>query len=356
MTKKVNEGLAELAGVVDQDHEVQMARADLYKIAKYAIKLHEMMKNITEAEGLEAWQQAKITKAADYIGSVYHSLDYDQVSGLRTESRKFRTAMTEAEQTEYKAILEKAKSKAQQKFMDKDVTESIFSSDEAAEFRSMKESPMMDKAVAAVHRHVIKGKDLSDVINNFERVVGDLISMRELYNAYINQHGDPKTKVPNRDGNNRLMKKYGFAAEHTTEAPIDKRDDDKITGGRRAVSPMQAKAWADDADDRNADAIERMPEFFNPDHMRRIKEAAALIDKLLGGKAIYINHRVRDRETRGPVTAIKVTYPTFPKRFASSAVKAREFEEPLKNLGMIRRDNLKNKAGNNEPGIIFYFT
>lgn len=117
MTKKVNEGLAELAGVVDQDHEVQMARADLYKIAKYAIKLHEMMKNITEAEGLEAWQQAKITKAADYIGSVYHSLDYDQVSGLRTESRKFRSAMTEAEQTEYKAVLEKAKSKAQQKFM-----------------------------------------------------------------------------------------------------------------------------------------------------------------------------------------------------------------------------------------------
>lgn len=117
MTKKVNEGLAELAGVVDQDHEVQMARADLYKIAKYAIKLHEMLKNVTEAEGMEGWQQAKITKAADYIGSVYHSLEYDQVSGMKTENRKFRSAMTEAEQTEYKAILEKAKSKAQQKFM-----------------------------------------------------------------------------------------------------------------------------------------------------------------------------------------------------------------------------------------------
>jgi hypothetical protein len=74
--KKVNEGLAELAGVAEKDHEVQMARADLYKIAKYAIKLHDMLKGVSETEGLEGWQQAKITKAADYISSVYHNLDY----------------------------------------------------------------------------------------------------------------------------------------------------------------------------------------------------------------------------------------------------------------------------------------
>jgi len=76
--KKVNEGgLADLANRAEMDHEVQMARADLYKIAKYAIKLHDMLKGVSEAEGLEGWQQAKITKAADYIGSVYHNLDYD---------------------------------------------------------------------------------------------------------------------------------------------------------------------------------------------------------------------------------------------------------------------------------------
>jgi hypothetical protein len=76
--KKVNEGgLADLANRAEMDHEVQMARADLYKIAKYAIKLHDMLKGVSEAEGLEGWQQAKITKASDYIGSVYHNLDYD---------------------------------------------------------------------------------------------------------------------------------------------------------------------------------------------------------------------------------------------------------------------------------------
>ena len=73
----IKEGLADLAQVAEQDHEVQMARAELYKLAKYSIKLHEMLKNISEQEGLEGWVQSKITKAADYIGSVYHHLDYD---------------------------------------------------------------------------------------------------------------------------------------------------------------------------------------------------------------------------------------------------------------------------------------
>ena len=81
MTKKVQEGLADLAQKAEHDHEVQMARADLYKIAKYAIKLHDMLKNVSESEGLEGWQQAKITKASDYISSVYHNLDYDMKFG-----------------------------------------------------------------------------------------------------------------------------------------------------------------------------------------------------------------------------------------------------------------------------------
>jgi hypothetical protein len=59
------------------DHEVQMARADLYKLAKYAIKLHELIRTIPEDQGLEGWVQAKITKASDYISSVYHYLEYE---------------------------------------------------------------------------------------------------------------------------------------------------------------------------------------------------------------------------------------------------------------------------------------
>ena len=40
--RTVKEGLGELADVAERDHEVQMARAELYKLAKYAIKLHNL--------------------------------------------------------------------------------------------------------------------------------------------------------------------------------------------------------------------------------------------------------------------------------------------------------------------------
>ena len=72
-----NEGLGDLAHMAELDHEVQMARSDLYKIAKYAIKLHDMLKGVSEEQGLEGWVQSKITKSADYLGSVYHNLDYE---------------------------------------------------------------------------------------------------------------------------------------------------------------------------------------------------------------------------------------------------------------------------------------
>lgn len=75
--KEISEGLGDLAHAAEKDHEVQMARADLYKLAKYAIKLHDMLKGVSEAEGLEGWVQSKITKSADMIGSVYHHMDYE---------------------------------------------------------------------------------------------------------------------------------------------------------------------------------------------------------------------------------------------------------------------------------------
>ena len=75
----MNEDISQDAHHMQQDHEVQMARSDLYKTANYAIKLHSLLKGVSEAEGIEGWMQAKITKAADYLGSVFHALEYDMI-------------------------------------------------------------------------------------------------------------------------------------------------------------------------------------------------------------------------------------------------------------------------------------
>ena len=99
------------------DREAAMARADLYKLANYSTKLFKM---IQDGDQLEGWVQAKITKAADYIASVYHFMEYEmkfseygerlETADMYSESvkREFKRKLTEA-----KVKLEKLKEKNQ---------------------------------------------------------------------------------------------------------------------------------------------------------------------------------------------------------------------------------------------------
>ena len=56
------------------DHEGSMALSQLRRSAKYSQKLSHM---IRESDDLPEWVESKITKASDYLGSVYHYLDYE---------------------------------------------------------------------------------------------------------------------------------------------------------------------------------------------------------------------------------------------------------------------------------------
>ena len=116
------------------NHEAAMARADLYKCANYSFKLFKM---IQDGQELEGWVQAKITKAADYIASVYHYMEYEmkfndygkrlEDSDIYTESVKqeFVKKLTEArvkmEKLKEKNIKDLAQDKAEE---DKPVKES----------------------------------------------------------------------------------------------------------------------------------------------------------------------------------------------------------------------------------------
>ena len=118
MTNKLKEGgLGDLAHAAERDHEVQMARADLYKIAKYAIKLHDMLKTVSEAEGIEGWQQSKITKAADYIGSVYHAMDYDMKFA---ESKQAKNVLKRSKTMTEESYLEAMQAKVAKKVSEKE--------------------------------------------------------------------------------------------------------------------------------------------------------------------------------------------------------------------------------------------
>ena len=70
---KLTEGVLD-----DMDDDGFMAKRQLYDLAKYSVELHRM---IQDTDNLEPWVQAKITKAADYISTVKHYLEYQGVRG-----------------------------------------------------------------------------------------------------------------------------------------------------------------------------------------------------------------------------------------------------------------------------------
>jgi len=59
-----------------RDHEVEMARSDMYAAAKDAMRIYKLIQNRSEDEGLMGWQQSYITLAADYLNSVADSLEH----------------------------------------------------------------------------------------------------------------------------------------------------------------------------------------------------------------------------------------------------------------------------------------
>jgi hypothetical protein len=72
-----NAFIAQDAGEMHTDHEVQMARADCYHAADYAIKLHKILAQAGEGGELEGWVSEKITLANDYLRTVYEYLSYE---------------------------------------------------------------------------------------------------------------------------------------------------------------------------------------------------------------------------------------------------------------------------------------
>jgi len=59
------------------DHEVKMAKADLYATAKNATEIMTFLKDRSEEEGIKGWMQSYITLANDYLNSVKESLQYE---------------------------------------------------------------------------------------------------------------------------------------------------------------------------------------------------------------------------------------------------------------------------------------
>ena len=127
----VKEDLSMDTRVMETDHEVQMARADLFKLAKYSVELHKMLKNVSEAEGLEGWVQSKITKAADYISSVKQHMEStpDNIELAVTDKPEFEPTpdmgIPTPEPSDMEFPAEESVNELKQEFSDDDIRKAI---------------------------------------------------------------------------------------------------------------------------------------------------------------------------------------------------------------------------------------
>jgi hypothetical protein len=88
--------------------------------------------------------------------------------------------------------------------------DSFFDLNEAFE---LAEASILDKALAAIHKHVTAGKDLKDISFQVSRAAGVTFSAQELQKKYKDKFGDPDEKKPNPEVVSRLKRKFGFKEE-----------------------------------------------------------------------------------------------------------------------------------------------
>ena len=78
------------------DHEVEMAKSDLFSAAKNAKKVYEMIQDVSEEEGLEGWVQEKIIKANDYLNTIREYLEGKQLRSVTENNQRGDSLVTDS--------------------------------------------------------------------------------------------------------------------------------------------------------------------------------------------------------------------------------------------------------------------
>jgi hypothetical protein len=95
------QGRSRMTGFVSHDkdrtdHEVEMAVSDLFSAGKNAEKIYNMVRSVSEEEGLEGWVQEKIIKANDYLNTVREYLEGKQLRGVTENNQRGDSLVTDA--------------------------------------------------------------------------------------------------------------------------------------------------------------------------------------------------------------------------------------------------------------------
>lgn len=140
------------------DREAAMARADLYKLANYSMKLFKM---IHDGDQLEGWVQAKITKSADYIASVYHFMEYEMKFSEYGDKLERSDMYTEEVRQQFKEKLMEAKSKLEKlkKKNEKDLEEGFDDKAKVGDTKKTRTGELTKTSTGVVHKNTSYADD-----------------------------------------------------------------------------------------------------------------------------------------------------------------------------------------------------
>ena len=241
---------------IDADDEGAMMKADLYKLAKYSVKL---FKKIEDEDQFESWVQAKITKAADYISSVYHYLEYEMKFSEYGDKIENSDMYSESEKRQMKnALMEAKKSLAALKINQADkldkpkpVKESVAHTCEECGGTGMVEKPLPEATKAKVEKYNRQAKAFhaaSKRLDKNNNGIPDDMESDAGGEEFTTKKAAPKKAAPKKEKESAKtesmfggsvygesvtpVKKTSGVADKKGGNPFAKKDDAKKEGGK----------------------------------------------------------------------------------------------------------------------------
>jgi hypothetical protein len=197
--------------VPQDDHEGQMAKADLYRAAKHAMKLFEM---IQEGQELEGWVQAKITKSADYLDSVFHYMEYQMKFGDGARASSVDDITGEAQIAREKEVSEEDDEKMESKMNYEQKLKALL---EGAYKKQMKKPAKKEvKTDEALDMNLVKA-------------------------AQKGQEGKPIGK-PDAESDKNVKKKYGYRSDGEPSEKEDEVGKQERPGRKRKTKESTVRA------------------------------------------------------------------------------------------------------------------
>lgn len=272
----------------EPDREGAMAKADLYKLANYS---HKLFQQIDDNDQLEGWVQAKITKAADYVASVYHYLEYEMKFSDYGKALDDSDVLSEGQKAALKNKLMEAKSKVKElkkaqaeKVKEKKMSEGVLSGGHTA-CTECGGTGMMYEEPKAVPNHV-KGK-----VEKYNR-------QAKAFHAASKRIDANKNGIPDDEELGEETSSTGGEITRTKGVTRHKQNTDRFTDEPHTEPKSQAKAQsaADKAGDKAADKAEEKEgknweKRFGKGSVTRVKDGKKVDEALKGGqKKLDVNH------------------------------------------------------------------